>query len=1122
VTPQDKPTYLLLGPVSAVDADGEPVAVGGAQRRAVLAQLVLAEGRTVSIDALCIGLWGDDPPPTAHKAIQVHISKLRQVLPAGSVLTEAPGYAIDPSATSDLDAFESMVTRAAAERAAGRPSAAAGLLHEALALWRGPPLADVADFPFADGPLARLDELRQHALEERLDADLAVGRHAALIGELEVLVREHPLRERLWALLMTALYRNDRQAEALDTYRRARELLVEELGLEPGPELRLLERRILEQSLDPPPMAEPSRGTDEVPETRAPAGLRPPGPVVGRAQPLERLRSAFEAASGGAGGIVAVRGDEGLGKSTVIAELVSTLDRPALVVAGRGGEHLAVPFGPWVEVLRQLGAGPELELLIGAPTGERDDSDPSSAEDDSPERYRVQLFDGVVARLRDLAGDRPVVVVLDDLHWIDDASITLLLHAIGELESAAVLFLVAWRDREVATGHPVTRLVHRMTRAESAMIDLPPLDHGDVVDLLVLRTGVDDRGRADDVASRILEVTAGIPLFVSEVIGDVDTAAGTLLHPDAVGSGAPEIVRSLVARRLTQAGVDATTVADGCSILSEPFAPLLVHQVIRGADIEGTLIALDELVAVGILREQPFGYGFTHDTFRHAVDATLRAGRRQSFHAAALESLRHEPVPPAVLAHHAEQAGPLVAVAELVQLLDDAGADAVRRGAFLDAAGFYQRAADRREEGARAPALLALADALWRAGDIGAAKDIAAQVVARAQAGSVPEDVVTEAVVLHGTFGAGYGVDPDSIVAADDALELVEDPELRARLLIAQAYHLAMWGSPTSVAIEAVRRAGSVVPDPCSDQVEGELLFAEGLALVGTAELAQRFDLARRLVDLGDRTGSLRVIGRGLRLRSLAEMSAGLLGDLDRTLDDLVDIAERTGSWLYRSDAWRWRIASALAAGDDDRAAADLDELERVSASPLAGRAFAGTQHLLLSRSRGELDRCLALVDGLLAVLPDDPARSPDRRLADLFRLVILVEMGRVDEARAGFEALRLLLDLDVAACRRYQGELAFTAQLVADLEVAELVPPLLARLEPYRGQLLVLSWGEGILGSAERYLAALESLGAGATDVDAFQRALDLEAAAGASVEVARTRARWGWAVDRAHSGAT
>ncbi len=245
--------FRLLGPVE-VFADGSPLSLGGRKQRATLAILLLHANRVVSVDTLADDLYAGAPPVTAVKQVQRQISDLRRMLGARAAIeTRPPGYLIRVGdAQLDLHRFEGLAEdgRLALDR--GDADAAAELLREALALWRGAPLADLAYEAFAQVPVARLEEIRHAALEERIEAELALGRHAQLIGELEQLIAEHPLRERFRAQLMLALYRARRQAEALDAYRRTREELVEELGIEPGSAIRELERAILahDPSLD--------------------------------------------------------------------------------------------------------------------------------------------------------------------------------------------------------------------------------------------------------------------------------------------------------------------------------------------------------------------------------------------------------------------------------------------------------------------------------------------------------------------------------------------------------------------------------------------------------------------------------------------------------------------------------------------------------------------------------------------------------------------------------------------------------------------------------------------------------------------------------------------------------
>ena len=242
--------FRILGPLEAIER-GRSIPLGGARQRALLALLLTRANELVSADRLIDELWGERPPRTAANALQFHVSQLRKTLgSAEAVLTRDPGYLIRVAPDElDLLRFERLV----AEAQASSTEVAATLLREALALWRGPALADLANEAFAQAEILRLEELRLVVLEQRLETDLALGRHSEIVGELEGLVRTHPLRERLRAQLMLALYRSGRQVEALDVYQQTRRTLVDELGIEPSPRLQDLEKSILRQdrALDP-------------------------------------------------------------------------------------------------------------------------------------------------------------------------------------------------------------------------------------------------------------------------------------------------------------------------------------------------------------------------------------------------------------------------------------------------------------------------------------------------------------------------------------------------------------------------------------------------------------------------------------------------------------------------------------------------------------------------------------------------------------------------------------------------------------------------------------------------------------------------------------------------------
>jgi DNA-binding SARP family transcriptional activator len=251
----------VLGPLEVV-RDESPVAIGGPRQRALLALLLARAGAVVSRDRLVDELWDDAPPPSAVNVLQTYVSHLRKALPPGRLVTRPPGYVLEVEPGElDLHSFERLAEEGTRALADGDAQTAFERLSTALGLWRGPALGNVTESAFARVEAARLEELRLAVLAERLEADLALGRHAQIVGELEALVAEEPLRERLRAQLMLALYRSGRQSEALAVYREARAALVDELGIEPGQALREVHAAILRQdtSLEATAAVTPSR-----------------------------------------------------------------------------------------------------------------------------------------------------------------------------------------------------------------------------------------------------------------------------------------------------------------------------------------------------------------------------------------------------------------------------------------------------------------------------------------------------------------------------------------------------------------------------------------------------------------------------------------------------------------------------------------------------------------------------------------------------------------------------------------------------------------------------------------------------------------------------------------------
>ena len=345
----------VLGHLEA-SVDERPIALGGAKQRAVLAMLGLEANRTVSADRLSEGLWGEDPPPSAAKMIQNYIWRLRRVLAADGVaeiVTHGRGYElrIDRERV-DVCRFERLVSEAARAAEAGDPGDAA---REALALFRGDPLADLADEPFAGAEIRRLQQLRENATELAIDADLAAGHHHEVVGEIDALLAQNPLRERLHADRMLALYRCGRQAEALEAYRHARRTLVEEVGVEPGPELRRLHDAILRQD----PALDLEATPAELPRELDTATLPT---LTGRDRELARLRAHWERAAAGAGALVTLVGGYGTGKTRLAAEIAAEAQREGATILYAAGTR--APEAAVAGIARAQGAhGPTLLVL---------------------------------------------------------------------------------------------------------------------------------------------------------------------------------------------------------------------------------------------------------------------------------------------------------------------------------------------------------------------------------------------------------------------------------------------------------------------------------------------------------------------------------------------------------------------------------------------------------------------------------------------------------------------------------------------------------------------------------------------------------------------------------------
>jgi DNA-binding SARP family transcriptional activator len=639
--------YRVLGPLEVVGDDG-PLALGGAKQRALLALLVLNANRVVSRERLVDALWGDDPPETAVTSIQVYVSRWRKVLPPDTLVTRAPGYLLAAKPEQiDLFRFESLV----AEARGATPQRAATLLRGALALWRGPALGGLALESSARTESDRLEDLRLAALEERIEADLALGRQAELVGELQTLIGDNPHRERLRAQLMLALYRSGRQAEALDAYRAAREALVDELGLDPSAELRELEQRILSQDAS---LAPPRPLLGEHIALPAPLRASSPFPFVGRRKELDALRALLARVEQGEGGQVALIGGEaGSGKTRLARELAhEAAEHGTLVLYGAANADVNVPYQQFVEALEFLAQVSEpaaFEELIG---GDRDDlarllpgvgSSPVPLAGDA-ETARRRLHAAVSALFVRVSREHPLLIVVDDIHWTDVPSAQLLRHLARTVPAGRIFLVVTYRDRSEAVRPELMAALADLSRFEGvARVRLGGLSDDDIGAFVEQSAGAT---ASAELAATLGELTDGTPFLLCELwraLVDTDaldsSGAGVRLTRPPAELSSPESVRDVVRYRLSRLAPRTTAVLEVAAVAGPDFELSLL------GDEGPVFAAAEEAVASGMIEavsDTGVAYRFTHELVRRALYDRLTSVRRAELHLRVGEALeRH-------------------------------------------------------------------------------------------------------------------------------------------------------------------------------------------------------------------------------------------------------------------------------------------------------------------------------------------------------------------------------------------------------------------------------------------------------------------------------------------------
>ena len=785
--------YRVLGPLEVTGPDGRRVDVGGAKPRALLTLLLADANRAVGIDRIVATLWGDQPPATVTGTLQAYVSHLRRVLepergpreaPA-VLLTRPPGYLLRTDA-ADLDSlrFPELVDDAETAIQAGAAARGVSLLDQALKLWRGEPLAELADIPTAATDRLRLVELHVRARERRCDALLAVGRPDAAVTDLQHLVAENPLRERLWARLVTALYGADRQADALEAVRRCTELLRDELGIDPGPELRDLQQAVLRQ--DP-------KLLDRLPRPRlavATAPAAPPGitpgseTLVGRRHELDRLRAVIEQVAAGRPAVVVIEGEAGIGK-TRLAEAVADLGRSAgwSVASSRCADDAGAPsLWPWTQALEQLGQ----EQLTPVEADVDDDADAA----------RFRLFQDLRARLTSAVG-RPVLIVLDDLQGADTTSVQLLGLLGRHLPRAPLLLVITARTVGEQVPAPVSDCLARLAREPAATcLRLSGLGTDDVGTLLATQLGATGD---PSLAAAVHDRTGGNPFFVVELsrwmLGAHDLHLDRVPVPPSVG----EVLRKRLARLPGGTGEVLQLAA-----VAGREVPLDLLEA-AGTPAEDALAAMDSAVAVGLVVEgsTPWTWRFAHALVQEVLAGDLPALQRARLHGRLGAALEQRVAAGATgdalverLAHHFVEAVPVVGAGPARRYSAEAARVARARLAHGEAAEHTRRALqllDPAEPDAvrtRHGLLTALGNDLLRSGRRTEAHAVTEQAVAVARELS-DRKCVAEAAAIWGSVTLWnwrpHGVvDDDMVALLEDLLEhrdvLADSEEERDRL----------------------------------------------------------------------------------------------------------------------------------------------------------------------------------------------------------------------------------------------------------------------------------------------------------------------------------------------------
>lgn len=888
----------LLGPVRAW-SDGQEVALGSSRPRAVFTMLAMRRDAVVSRSELIDGVWGDDPPATAAGSLHTYISTLRKSLEPSRARGTAPRLLVSVGAgyrlrvvPRQLDVLEFARLRAVARRQLddGQAHDALRTLDDALALWHGEALSGVHG-PFAAAQRMRLGEHRLAAVELRAEAGLAAGRHADLVAELAMLVRDHPLRERPRELLMLALHRCGRTAEALATYRETRKVLVGELGIEPNPSLRRLHDLIL--AGDPAPPVRPVRG----------AGRSAPV-LVGRATELELVGSLVnELVLTGRGRCLWVEGELGIGKSSLVAAAVALAERAGCRTAHAAADELGQRF-PLHLVLDCLDVAPDSPDPRRAAIAASLQDDRSGQPMVTAGTIGTAAIDQVVALVRTLCQDGPLVLALDDLHWSDEASLMVWHRLAGETARRPLMLVGATRPAPHRTDLRLLR--QDVAGGDGVVVDLEPLTESNVVTLVNNLVGAPPGPRLRVVTAR----AGGNPLYVREItdalVRDRAVAVGPVgaeVAPVWV-ERAPVSLVSAITGRLRYLTNTTLEVLRSAALLGVEFS-VGDLAVVLGRPVSELVRPFDEAIATNLLRDAGQRLVFRHPVIRQALYEGMAVAIRDALHRQAASALARAGAPVDQVAGQLLAAGERCAPWVARWLV--AAAPLLTYRAPLVAGELLHRALRSPDcDGAALGTLRAqLAGVLFRIGRDGEAEETARR-----------------------------------------ALPLLSDPAAVARIrwiLAYVPYRASRAEEARAACVDAL--ADPVVPDTWRARLTALLALVQR---AGLGELEVAADTARQAVELGERAGDRFAVGQALEIlwqvEAVRRNYTGAVGHLDRAMAVVGTDLGLTDLRLVLLDN---RMFTLQCLDRLDEASADLRLAMEIAGEhhPSAGLRVAGAVH---------------------------------------------------------------------------------------------------------------------------------------------------------------------------------